>query len=71
MDIDRLISIIHNLKEDGMVTGPTNAANSAGLGYDPNTETPPVFKKNGKYGKKYATGGRGSRRWWLQFLKGK
>jgi len=61
MDIDRIISIIHNLKEDGMVTGPTNAANSAGLGYD----------QNGKYGKKYATGGRGSRRWWLQFLKGK
>ena len=44
--VDRLIKIIRELKEDAaMVSGPTNAANAAGLGFNPNTETPPVNRK--------------------------
>ena len=74
MDINKIIDIVHTLKEEGMgvgaianVTNPQNGPiNIAGLPPD----TPPVFKQ-GKYKKKYATGGRGSRKWWLEFLKGK
>lgn len=74
--IDKIISIIHSLKEQGMgvgavSSGPTNTTNPPGqiniAGLPP--DMPPVMK--GKKGKKYATGGRGSRKWWLQSLKGK
>ena len=71
MDINKIIGIVHTLKEEGMgvsaianVTNPQNGPiNIAGLPPDP----PPVFNK----GRHYAKGGRNSRRWWLQFLKGK
>jgi hypothetical protein len=64
--LDRLINIIRLLKEDGMVVGgPTNAANAAGLGYNPNTETPPVFPKR----RKSAYLGIGSRKRWMQRRK--
>jgi len=43
--VDKLIQIIRELKEDvGAAVVPTNSANAAGLGFNPNTETPPVFK---------------------------
>ena len=43
--LDKLIQIIRELKEDaGAAAVPTNSANTAGLGFNPNTETPPVFK---------------------------
>lgn len=45
--LDKIVNIIRSLKEDaGMVTtsGITNSANKAGLGFDPNTESPPVSK---------------------------
>ena len=57
--VDKLINIIRDLKEEVS----TNSANSAGLGFNPNTESPPVFKK------KYATNGRGSRAPWLRMLR--
>lgn len=64
--LDRLIHIIRNLKEDAaIVSGPTNAANAAGLGFNPNTETPPVFPKK----KKNAYLGIGSRKRWMQRRK--
>jgi len=68
--LDRLIQIIHNLKEDG----EGSIANVVGdgeksLGYNIQTGTPPVFPSKKK--KRYAKGGRGSRKWWLQYLKGK
>ena len=74
MDIDRIIEIVHSLKEDAVVGGavsgtPTNRTGPAVPGTSPG-ETPPVFKKGG-YRKQYAKGGKGSRRWWLQFLKEK
>ena len=59
--IDKIIFIIRNLKEEnGMVTsGITNSSNKSGLGFDPKTESPPVFKK-------YAYLGKGSRSRWMQ-----
>lgn len=42
MDIDKIIDIVRNLNEEGEVSGPTNSSNSASLGFDPYTETPPV-----------------------------
>jgi hypothetical protein len=62
MDINKIIDIIHTLKEEGMVTGaPTNSlvggkiAGTAEAG-----DSPPVRKKN-----KYIYG-TGFRRNWLQ-----
>jgi hypothetical protein len=43
--LNRIISIIRKLNEEAMVSGPTNASNSSSLGFDPETETPPVRKK--------------------------
>ena len=67
--LDRLIQIIHNLKEEG----EGSIANVVGdgeksLGYNIQTGTPPIFPSKKK---RYAKGGRGSRKWWLQYLKGK
>lgn len=68
--IEKLIDVVHQLREEGIVSSPpTNITNNpqgpvniAGLPPD----NPPVFN-----GKKYAKGGKGSRRWWLQFLRKK
>jgi len=66
MDIDKLISKIRILKEEPTVNvGSGHIAGTAPAGDDP-----PVFKKKYNYRKNYAKGGRGSRKWWLQFLKG-
>ena len=63
MDIERIIHIVHTLKEEN---GPTM---SVGAGEIAGTveagDDPPVFKK------KYAKGVKGSRKWWLQYLRGK
>jgi len=59
MDIDRIISIIRTLKEEGAVAMPTNNASSGAIAGLP-PDTPPVKKK-----KKYIYGGRGSRKMWL------
>ena len=63
MDINKIIDIIHTLKEEGMVTGaianstnPSDQINIAGLPPD----NPPVRKKN-----KYIYGA-GFRKNWLQ-----
>ena len=45
MDIDRIIDIVRTLKEEGVVT---NVTGSASLGFDPETESPPVKKKKKK-----------------------
>jgi hypothetical protein len=58
--IDRLIESVRKLKEEG-VSGITNSVNSSSLGFDPNTETPPVRKRRRIYMK-------GMRSWWKQFL---
>lgn len=58
--IDRLIESVKKLKEEG-VSGIANTAGPSSLGFDPNTETPPVRKKKRIYMK-------GMRSWWKQFL---
>jgi hypothetical protein len=63
--IDKIIAIIRYLKEEGVAaaTTPTNNVGSSGtsaLGFDPKTESPPVFKK-----RKYAYLGPNSRRPWM------
>ena len=70
MDINKIIDIIHTLKEEGMVTGaPTNSLTSPsdGKGYIAGTveagDDPPVRKKN-----KYIYG-TGFRRNWLEKRK--
>ena len=72
MDINKIIDIIHTLKEDGMVTGaPTNSLTSPsdGKGYIAGTveagDDPPVRKKNKRNKNKYIYG-TGFRKNWLQ-----
>jgi len=66
--LDKLIQIIHNIKEEGE-RGIANVVGDGekSLGYNIETETPPVWKEK----KNYAKGGKGSRKWWLQYLKQK
>lgn len=67
--IDRIVEAFRNhiqLKEDGVVGGgaPTNNISSGNIAkYDPLMQ-PPIMKR-------YAKGGRGSRRNWLNYLKNK
>jgi hypothetical protein len=58
--LQKLIDIIHTLKEEGVgISGvPTNNASSGQIAGLP-PDSPPVF------GKTYAKGGKGSRRFWL------
>lgn len=60
--IDRIIEIIRFLKEEGMSLGAGQIAGTVEAGDDP-----PVGKKR----KKYISGGRGSRKYWLDHLKNK
>tara|TARA_Y100000748_G_scaffold303594_1_gene309186 strand:+ start:1553 stop:1750 length:198 start_codon:yes stop_codon:yes gene_type:complete len=61
MDIDRIISIIRTLKEEGAVSMPTNNVSSGNIaGTKAAGDDPPIRKK-----KKYIFGGRGSRKMWL------
>jgi len=48
--LSKIIDIVRNLREDGMVVSgpPTNSANAAGLGFDPKKDTPPVDLRKGK-----------------------
>lgn len=65
--IDKVINYFRSLREE-VSGGPTMSVGTgkSSLGYNINTETPPVRKR-----KKYATGGRNSRKLWLQDLKNK
>jgi len=60
--IDRIIEIIKYLKEDGMSLGAGQIAGTVEAGDDP-----PVRKRR----KKYISGGRGSRKFWIDYLKNK
>jgi hypothetical protein len=63
--LDKIIDIARQIREEAaMGAAPTNSASTAGLGYNPETEGPPIRKK-----KKYIYGGKNSRKWWLQFLR--
>lgn len=62
MDIDKIINIIRDLKEDGAPTMNLGAGQIAGT--KEAGDDPPVNKR-----KKYVYGGTGSRKMWQQFLK--
>lgn len=72
--VDKLIQTVRYLKEEGEGAPTSSIQNVVGdgeksLGYNIYTGTPPVSL--GKKKKRYLKGGRGSRKWWLQYLKGK
>ena len=63
MDIDKIIIIVRNLREQAVMTAPTNSVGSGKIaGTAEAGDDPPVRKKK----KKYIYGGRGSRRMWMQ-----
>ena len=62
MDIDKIINIVRNLREEAMTT-PTNSVSSGKIaGTKEAGDDPPVRKKKNRY----IYGGRGSRRMWMQ-----
>ena len=62
MNIDKIINILRNLREEAMVA-PTNSVGSGKIaGTKEAGDNPPVRKKK----KRYIYGGRGSRRMWMQ-----
>ena len=70
MDINKIIDIIHTLKEEGEGSIANVVGNGEkSLGYNIETGTPPVFPSRKKKG--YLKGGKGSRKWWLQNLREK
>ena len=61
MDINRIISMVRTLKEEGAMAVPTNNVGSGNIaGTKEAGDDPPVKKK-----KKYVYGGHGSRKMWL------
>mgnify|MGYP001369520949 CR=1 FL=1 len=63
MDINKIISIVRTLNEEGMTLGSGQIAGTHEAG-----DLPPVRKRNKKT---YAKGGLNSRKWWLQYLRNK
>ena len=62
MDIDKIIDIVRNLREQAVMAAPTNSVGSGKIaGTKEAGDDPPVRKK-----KKYIYGGRGSRKMWMQ-----
>ena len=63
MDIDKIINIVRNLREQAVMTAPTNSVGSGKIaGIAEAGDDPPIRKKK----KKYIYGGHGSRRMWMQ-----
>ena len=62
MDIDKIINIIRNLREEAMVAPTNNVGSGKIAGTKEAGDNPPIRKKK----KRYIYGGRGSRRMWMQ-----
>ena len=62
MDIDKIINIIRNLREEAMVAPTNNVGSGKIAGTKEAGDDPPVRKKK----KKYIYGGHGSRKMWMQ-----
>ena len=62
MDIDKIINIVRNLREEAMVDPTNNVGDGNIAGTKEAGDDPPVRKKK----KRYIYGGRGSRRMWMQ-----
>ncbi len=74
MDINKIIDIIHTLKEEGEGGGPTNNVGDGNMaGTIEAGDDPPFFmgRFKARKKKKYISGGRGSRSKWLKYLKTK
>ena len=68
MDIDRIIDIVRNLREEVVASapGPTMSMSKGGIaGSVEAGDEPPVRKKKKKC-KNYIYGGRGSRKMWMR-----
>jgi hypothetical protein len=62
MDIDKIINLVRNLREQAVMAAPTNSVGSGKIaGTVEAGDDPPVRKK-----KKYIYGGKGSRRMWMK-----
>ena len=62
MDIDKIINIVRNLREEAMVAPTNNVGSGKIAGTKEAGDDPPVRKKK----KKYIYGGHGSRKTWMQ-----
>ena len=62
MDIDKIINIVRNRREEAMVAPTNNVGDGKIAGTKEAGDNPPVRKKK----KRYIYGGRGSRRMWMQ-----
>jgi len=62
MDIDKIINIVRNLREEAMVAPTNNVGDGKIAGTKEAGDNPPVRKKK----KKYIYGGHGSRKMWMQ-----
>ena len=62
MDIDKIINIVRNLREEAMVAPTNNVGSGKIAGTKEAGDNPPVRKKK----KRYIYGGRGSRKMWMQ-----
>jgi len=74
MDINKIINIIHTLKEEGEGGDMTNNVGDGKIaGTIEAGDDPPFFMRRFKTRKKkkYISGGRGSRSKWLKYLKTK
>ena len=62
MNLDKIINIVRNLREQAVIGAPTNAVGTGQVaGTVEAGDDPPVRKK-----KKYIYGGKGSRRMWMK-----
>ena len=62
MDIDKIINIVRNLREEAMVAPTNNVGSGKIAGTTEAGDDPPVNKKK----KRYIYGGHGSRKTWMQ-----
>ena len=67
MNLNKIINIIRTLNEEGSIANVVGDGSNVSL---PPTHEPGV-NLSGRRKKKYANGGKGSRKWWLQYLKQK
>ena len=72
MDIDKIISIVKSLREQAVMGAPTNAVGTGQIAGTKEAGDDPPVKKNkrgsgmkNRKKKKYAYGGRGSRKMWM------
>ena len=62
MDIDKIINIVRNLREEAMVAPTNNVGSGKIAGTKEAGDNPPVRKNK----KRYIYGGHGSRKMWMQ-----